>query len=166
MSQMVNPGRYTIGYTTVCIDGTNSSFQKMLTYRNTGGATNTLLSVVVPGLGQHKVTFGEKKGIGTTIGVYGLIAGGIGLYYVSNNEYDKYHATTDQTVMDKTFTYAQISRTASYIALGVAVSWWFYDIIDVYRKGKSNDERYGKGRTFFSYSPHNNSLGIAYTLNF
>ena len=165
-SQMTKPGRYTIGYTTVCIDGTNSSFQKMLTYRNTGGATNTLLSVVVPGLGQHKVTFGEKKGIGTTIGVYGLIAGGIGLYYVSNNEYDKYHATTDQTVMDKTFTYAQISRTASYIALGAAVSWWFYDIIDVYRKGKSNDERYGKGRTFFSYSPQNNSLGIAYTLNF
>ena len=166
MSQMVNPGRYTIGNTTVCIDGMYYSFQKMLSYRNTGGATNALLSVAVPGLGQHKVTYGEKTGIGTTIGVYGLIAGGIGLYYVSNNEYDKYHATTDQTVMDKTFTYAQISRTASYIALGAAVSWWFYDIIDVYRKGKSNDERYGKGRTFFSYSPQNNSLGIAYTLNF
>ena len=32
MSQMVNPGRYTIGYTTVCIDGMYYSFQKMLSY--------------------------------------------------------------------------------------------------------------------------------------
>lgn len=166
MSQMFNPGRYTIGYTTVCIDGMYNSFQKMLSYRNTGGATNALLSVVVPGLGQHKVTYGEKTGIGTTLGVYGTIAAGVGFHLYSQSEYDKYHQATSQDDMDKHFKNAQDFQQWAYVFWTGAALWWFYDVLDVYRQGKENTDKYSKGRAYVSYFPQNNGFGLAYTLNF
>lgn len=165
-SQMNKPGRYTIGYTTVCIDGMYNSFQKMLSYRNTGGATNALLSVVVPGLGQHKVTYGEKTGIGTTLGVYGTIAAGVGFHLYSQSEYDKYHQATSQDNMDEHFKNAQDYQVMSYLFWGVAAIWWIYDVVDVYLQGKKNTDKYSNGRAFVSYFPQNNGFGIGYTLNF
>ena len=165
-SQMNKPGRYTIGYTTVCIDGMYNSFQKMLSYRNTGGATNALLSVVVPGLGQHKVTYGEKTGIGTTLGVYGTIAAGVGFHLYSQSEYDKYHQATSQDNMDEHFKNAQDYQVMSYLFWGGAAIWWIYDVVDVYLQGKKNTDKYSNGRAFVSYFPQNNGFGIGYTLNF
>lgn len=165
-SQMDKPGRYTIGYTTVCIDGMYNSFQKMLSYRNTGGATNALLSVVVPGLGQHKVTYGEKTGIGTTLGVYGTIAAGVGFHLYSQSEYDKYHQATSQDNMDEHFKNAQDYQVMSYLFWGGAAIWWIYDVVDVYLQGKKNTDKYSNGRAFVSYFPQNNGFGIGYTLNF
>lgn len=166
MSQMFNPGRYTIGYTTVCIDGMYNSFQKMLSYRNTGGATNALLSVVVPGLGQHKVTYGEKTGIGTTLGVYGTIAAGVGFHLYSQSEYDKYHQATSQDDMNEHFKNAQDYQVMSYLFWGGAVIWWICDVVDVYLQGKKNTDKYSNGRAFVSYFPQNNGFGFGYTLNF
>lgn len=166
MSQMFNPGRYTIGYTTVCIDGMYYSFQKMLSYRNTGGATNALLSVAVPGLGQHKVTYGEKTGIGTTLGVYGTIAAGVGFHLYSQSEYDKYHRATSQDDMNEHFKNAQDYQVMSYLFWGGAAIWWIYDVVDVYLQGKKNTDKYSNGRAFVSYFPQNNGFGFGYTLNF
>ncbi len=165
-SQMNKPGRYTIGYTTVCIDGMYYSFQKMLSYRNTGGATNALLSVAVPGLGQHKVTYGEKTGIGTTLGVYGTIAAGVGFHLYSQSEYDKYHQATSQDDMNEHFKNAQDYQIMSYLFWGGAAIWWIYDVVDVYLQGKKNTDKYSNGRAFVSYFPQNNGFGIGYTLNF
>jgi len=165
-SQMDKPGRYTIGYTTVCIDGMYYSYQKMLSYRNTGGATNALLSVAVPGLGQHKVTYGEKTGIGTTLGVYGTIAAGVGFHLYSQSEYDKYHQATSQDNMDEHFKNAQDYQVMSYLFWVGAAIWWIYDVVDVYLQGKKNTDKYSNGRAFVSYFPQNNGFGIGYTLNF
>ena len=165
-SQMTNPGRYNVGVTTTCINGKYNSFQRLLSYKNTGGPSNALWSVLVPGLGQHKVTYGENSGVWTTVGVYGLIAGGIGFYLYSNSEYDKYHQATTQADMDKHFENAQGLRGFAYATLAGAAAWWIYDIVDVYLQGKKNNDKYGNGRAYVSYLPQNNALGIGYTLNF
>lgn len=165
-SQMTNPGRYNVVVTTTCINGKYNSFQRLLSYKNTGGPSNALWSVLVPGLGQHKVTYGENSGVWTTVGVYGLIAGGIGFYLYSNSEYDKYHQATTQADMDKHFENAQGLRGFAYATLASAAAWWIYDIVDVYLQGKKNNDKYGNGRAYVSYLPQNNALGICYTLNF
>lgn len=165
-SQMTKPGSYNLGFTTICINGKYNNFQRLLSYNNTGGPSNALWSVLVPGLGQHKVTFGEKSGIGTTVAVYGLIAVGVGSYLYSNSEYDKYHQATTQADMNKHFKNAQDYQVMSYLFWGGAAIWWIYDVVDVYLQGKKNTDKYSNGRAFVSYFPQNNGFGIGYTLNF
>lgn len=165
-SQMTKPGNYNIGSTTIYINGKPKSFQTLLSYKNTGGPNNALWSVLVPGLGQHRVTYGDKSGVWTTVGVYGLIAGSITLYLCSNNEYDKYHQATEQSEMDKHFDNAQGLRGFAYATLAGAAAWWIYDIVDVYKEGKRNVSRYGDNRAYVSYFPQNNGFGLGYTLKF
>lgn len=165
-SQMTKPGNYNIGSTTININGKPKSFQTLLSYKNTGGPSNALWSVLVPGLGRHRVTYGDKSGVWTTVGVYGLVAGGITLYLCSNSEYDKYHQATEQSEMDKHFDNAQGLRGFAYATLAGAAAWWIYDIVDVYKEGKRNVSRYGDNRAYVSYFPQNNGFGIGYTLNF
>lgn len=165
-SQMTKPGNYNIGSTTIYINSKPKSFQTLLSYKNTGGPSNALWSVLVPGLGQHRVTYGDKSGVWTTVGVYGLIAGSITFYLCSNSEYDKYHEATEQSDMDKHFDNAQGFRGLAYATLAGAAAWWIYDIIDVYKEGKRNVSRYGDNRAYVSYFPQNNGFGIGYTLNF
>ena len=165
-SQMNKPGNYNIVSTTIYINGKPKSFQTLLSYKNTGGPSNALWSVLVPGLGQHRVNYGDKSGVWTTVGVYGLIAGSITLYLCSNNEYDKYHQATEQSEMDKHFDNAQGLRGFAYATLAGAAAWWIYDIVDVYKEGKRNVSRYGDNRAYVSYFPQNNGFGFGYTLNF
>ncbi len=165
-SQMNKPGNYNIGSTTININGKPKSFQTLLSYKNTGGPSNALWSVLVPGLGRHRVTYGDKSGVWTTVGVYGLVAGGITLYLCSNSEYDKYHQATEQSEMDKHFDNAQGLRGFAYATLAGAAAWWIYDIVNVYKEGKRNVSRYGDNRAYVSYFPQNNGFGLGYTLKF
>ncbi len=165
-SRMTKPGSYDISITTTCINGEYNSFQQLSSYKNTGGPSNALLSVLVPGLGKHKVTYGEESGVVTTVAVYGLIACAVGSYFYSNSEYDRYHQATTRSDMDKHFENAKYTRIMAYSFLGLAAYFWIKDIVEVYLQGEENVKKYENGQAYVSCFPQNNGFGIGYTFNF
>ena len=159
-------GKYQIEYKHANIGGKVFRQEKILSYKNTGGPANAWLSVLVPGLGQHKVTYGRRSGVGTTILVYSLAGSGIGLWAHSNKCYDKYHLATTQSDMDKYFKSAKQSRDWAYTVFAAAASLWVADIISVAVQGKKNVQKYGKNEAYVTYMPQYEAVGFGYTLNF
>ena len=148
--KMSDYGKYTFERKTVSIEGAKQTSVRLLEYKNTGGPANAWLSLLVPGLGLHKVTYGRRTGLFTTIGVYGLIGTGVGLYLGASN-----HPSNAKTY-----------RTWSYVSFGVAGAWWLYDILRVAVLGKANVDKFGKHRAYVAYTEENNGVGLGYTLNF
>lgn len=50
-------------------------------YSGSGGPANALLSMVVPGLGRHRVTYGQQNGVATAVFFYLSVAASMSLYY-------------------------------------------------------------------------------------
>ncbi len=152
MSQMKDPGKYKINYITACINGENHSFQRIMSYKNTGGTENVWLSLIVPGYGLNRVTYGEKSGVWTTLGIYGLAATGVACKYLSHSIVDKKVAKEVDQLSASSFC--------------VAAIWHCFNLIYIYMTGKNNQELYGSSRSFVaSFSPNNEFL-LSYTLNF
>lgn len=147
---MSDYGKYTLERKMVSIEGDQQTSVRLLEYKNTGGPANAWLSLLVPGLGLHKVTYGKRTGLFTTIGVYGLIGTGVGLYLGASN-----HPSNAKTY-----------RTWSYVSFSAAGVWWLYDILRVAVLGKANVNKYGKHRAYVAYTEENNGVGLGYTLNF
>ena len=76
-------GNFYFDNTVVTVDNKTRSGFDLVKYRGAGGPANALLSMVVPGLGRHRVTYGKKLGIGTTICFFGTLGASIGLRYWS-----------------------------------------------------------------------------------
>ena len=104
----------------------------------THGASNAFLSLLVPGLGDHRVSYGKKSGISVALSTYALIGGGIGLKFYSNSEYKKYHAATTQEAMYDHYPKANYSNQAFYGCLIVGGFIWISDIIWVASTGAEN----------------------------
>lgn len=76
-------GTFTFKNATSLVDNQSRSGFHMMKYSGTGGPANALLSLVVPGLGRHRVTYGRQTGAGTTVFFYLLAGGSLGLRYWS-----------------------------------------------------------------------------------
>jgi len=76
-------GNFFMNNTVVTVDNKTRSGFDLVKYRGKGGPANALLSMVVPGLGRHRVTYGKKLGIGTTLCFFGSLGASIGLRYWS-----------------------------------------------------------------------------------
>ncbi len=120
-----------------------------------GGPANVLLSLLVPGLGDHRVSFGERKGIGITISTYALAGAGVGclLYnrYKPENPYENYLNYT------------------MYGCFAAAGAIWLSDIIWVAVKGAKNKKaakEYERLHLSAFYEPTTNAAGVAYSLKF
>lgn len=162
-------GKYTFDMNKITINGQVFDNNKLVKMSGSGGASNAWLSLLVPGLGDHRVTYGKRKGIGIAVTTYGLIGAGVGLKLYSNSEYRKYHAATEQSAMDKHYQAANFSNQAFYACVGTAAVIWIYDIIWVAAKGTKNaktTKQYKKAHLGAYSDPNFNTTGLSYTINF
>jgi hypothetical protein len=163
-------GNYVLNLSRITINGKSTyDNSTVIKYHDTGGASNAFLSLLVPGLGDHKVTYGKNNGVSTAVSVYSLIGAGVGLKLYSNSEYKKYHVATEQTVMDKHYKSANYSNQAFYACVGTGALIWLYDIIRVWQKGAQNAKAaktYKQSHLGVYYQPDVNATGLTYTINF
>jgi hypothetical protein len=120
-------------------------------------------------LGDHRVSYGKKNGVGVALSTYALIGGGIGLKMYSNSEYKKYHAATEQDAMDKHYQAANYSNQAFYGCMIAGGIVWISDIIWVWSTGATNAnaaKAYRNSHLGAFYQPDLNATGLSYTINF
>ena len=161
-------GKYTFDINKTTINGQSYNDNKIIK-ASTHGAENALLSLLVPGLGDHRVSYGKRKGIGVALSTYALIGGGIGLKVYSNREYKKYHAATTQDAMDNHYRNANYSNQAFYGCLVAGGIIWLSDIIWVMVKGAQNTKAmkaYRQSHLSAYYDPNTQAACLYYTLNF
>ncbi|MDR2058471.1 MAG: hypothetical protein LBP83_09390 [Dysgonamonadaceae bacterium] len=162
-------GNFTVQCSRITINSQTSQDENILKYKGTGGPSNALLSLLVPGLGDHRVTYGEKSGVGTALWTYGLLGAGIGCYVWSANEYEKYHKAIKQPDMDKHYQLANGAAIASAVCIATAGIIWVSDVIYVLVKGSKNakEQKAWKRSHIGLYSrPEMNAAGLTYTVNF
>lgn len=133
----------------------------------TDGPANAWLSLLVPGLGDHRVTKGQKKGVYTALLTYACIGAGVYCKIGANDEYAQYHAATEQTVMDEHYDNAKYLNGWFYTCVGVGAAIWVYDIIWVWNKGAQNKKAWDRQpRLGFYYEPNLKAPGLTYTYKF
>lgn len=76
-------GDFYLQNTVVSVDNDTRSGFNLVKYNGTGGPANVFLSMIIPGLGRHRVTYGEQTGVGTTLFFFGSLGATIGLRYWS-----------------------------------------------------------------------------------
>jgi hypothetical protein len=149
--------------TATILPGNNNIYGEL---KNKGGTSNVFLSLLIPGLGDHRVTYGKKKGIGFALSTYALMGTGIGLKVYSNREYKKYHTATEQSDMDEYYRKANISHIAFCTAIGAGAAVWLSDIIFVWAKGAENKKTQQRSYLGFYYHPQLETTILTYTLKF
>ena len=162
-------GKYTFEMNKTNINGQAFDNNKLIKMSGSGGPSNAFLSLLVPGLGDHNVSFGEKSGVKTALWTYGLIGAGIGLKLYSNSEYKKYHAATEQSAIDEHYQAANYSNQAFYGCLITGGIVWISDIIWVWSKGAKNAKAaksYKNSHLGAFYTPDLNATGLSYTINY
>ena len=162
-------GKYRFDLKRTSINGKNYQNNKLLKMRCSGGPENALLSLIVPGLGVHKVTYGARTGLGTMLPTYALLGGGVGLKVYSNKEYKKYHAATTQSDMDKHYKNANLANKAFYGCMLAGGLIWISDIIRVAVIGTKNLKEfkaYKHSHLGCYYDPELEAVGLSYTIKF
>jgi hypothetical protein len=162
-------GIYTFDANKTVINGKEYNNNKLVKMNGTGGPSNALLSLLVPGLGDHRVTYGQKNGIGIAILAYGFIGAGIGCKIYSNNEYKKYHEATVQVEMDKYYESANSYNQTFYACIGIGAIAWLYDVVWVCVKGVKNKKEYNawkQSHLGVYHEPNLQATGLSYTINF
>lgn len=162
-------GKYTFDLKSTAINGKSYKNNKLQKMRCAGGPENALLSLIVPGLGMHKVTYGKRIGLGTTLPTYALLGGGVGLKIYSNKEYKKYHDATTQSEMDKHYTNANLANYGFYGCMLVGGLIWISDIIRVAVIGSQNLKKfnaYKHSYLGYYYNPEIEAMGVSYTIKF
>jgi hypothetical protein len=160
-------GNFKFQYNQVIINGNKYTQDKILKYKGTGKASNAFLSLLVPGLGDHRVS--TNSGIGTAVWTYVFIGSGIGLKLYSDSEYSKYHKATTQLDMDEHYQVANYANQAFYVCAATGAIIWIYDIFWVWSKGAKNKKQqkvWKRDNLSFYYNPDIKSTNLTYTLNF
>ena len=162
-------GRYTLDMNMTSINGNTVDDNRLIKVHPIYGASNAWLSLLVPGLGDHRVSFGKRKGIGIGLATYAIIGTGIGLKVYSNKEYKMYHNATEQAQMDAHYNIANAANKLFYTCIFAAGVTWIYDIIWVACKGSENakeTKQYRKYHLSAYYNNEFNANGVSIVLNF
>jgi len=132
------------------IDNSSGSGFHLVKYSGTGGPANVFLSMIVPGLGRHRVTYGEQLGIGTTVVFFGSTAAALGLRYYALDkksmdlknlfkfEKKEYFDTMEQGQPH------QVAYWTSYAFAGVAAVVYVTDVLYTLIRGSVNLSRQNK----------------------
>ena len=151
-------GKFYIKNATATLDNVTRSGFHLVKYTGNGGPANALLSMMLPGLGRHRVTYGEQLGIGTTLFYVASLGGALGLRYWSihnnpnnlNNNMDlksffdigkydkKSFADMEQGQPKKVFYYT------SYALAGIAAAIYVGDVLYTLIRGSVNTARQNK----------------------
>lgn len=165
-------------------------------YHGTGGPANVFLSMILPGLGHHRVTYKEKSGAGTIVLFLGSLGAAIGLNYYAiqpeihnmkdfgrevSNFFDfKSPSYFDNLVKidgegneipisDEQKKSRKICYYTSYAFAGVSALIYVTDVIWTLVKGSQNLHRqrmYKKFNIGVYYEPAVNAAGLQYNYKF
>lgn len=147
--------KYSFSFSQVQINEQEFSDNRMTKMKVIGGPANAWLSLLIPGLGDHRVTYGQRKGIGITVSTYLLAGAGVGCLL-----YNHYYP---QNSLKSLLTYSMYN---CFIAAGCI---WLSDIIYVIAKGAQNKKAvklYARSHVSAFYEPSSNSTGLFYSMNF
>ena len=133
-SKEINEGKYAEFETTGQQKYTDMN---IVGYRTKAGPMSFIYSLMLPGSGSLKVSYG-KKGAGRM--VWFLLNAGVAYASktYSNNQYNLYKSATNQTDIDNYYQKANISHQVSLVTGGIAASIYVYDIIWTFSKGCKN----------------------------
>jgi hypothetical protein len=151
--------------------------------RGAGGPSNALLSLLIPGLGDRRVSYGERSGATVALITYGLIGAGVGLKVYANKEYAKYQEIVPENINDNPYYLgdnisaeakkhkdnADVANIGFYAGVGLGALFWVSDIIWVWKKGAANvreQKAYKWSNLGFYCEPNLRATGLSYTINF
>lgn len=171
------PGSYEIELTKINLNGTEYISSHIIDFRGLGGPVYGLLSLVVPGTGDHFVkvrgsTFSERVSPWfTTLGSLGLIGTGIFFKSTSNNNYQLYREATNQSDIDRYYDLANNQNKTGWLLIGVGASIWLADAILVTNQGLKNSKenrrfQNGAGLTIMPTMINSNSAGLSLLIKF
>ena len=129
-------------------------------------------SLLVPGWGDKYVRESERFGVWKTIGAYGLIGAGVGMYFYGKEQYAQYEtmahdrymgtATYTQEALDDKYALANTCLRMTPMLIGAGAAVWLYDVIWVAVKGhKSHDTS-----MTLDFDPKANSSFLSYSITF
>lgn len=121
------------------------------------GPESALLSMLMPGMGTLRVTYGKKGWIQFSSFIF-CTGISLGTMVYSSNQYEKYKNSINQSDMDKFYDKANVSHKISLISGGLSASIYLYDIFWVFGKGfknlnesKSTRKRVNRGGELIQY---------------
>jgi hypothetical protein len=130
-------GVYAVSFTDFNINGKANHIDYLSNYRSFGGPANCLYSVLIPGLGDMKISRG-RDGWGK---LFGVIACGVTAYYLNdlkNTNYEKYKLATEQEEIDKYYDSANLANVGAWSMAVIGTYVWLLDISEVYNRGVIN----------------------------
>lgn len=101
------------------------------------GPEAAFLSMLMPGMGTLKVTYGEK-GWGRFAAFLVSTGLAVGAKMYSDQQYDKYKLATEQIEIDRLYNQANLSHQISLGAAGLAATIYVHDFFWVLSKGGKN----------------------------
>ncbi|MFA7081438.1 MAG: hypothetical protein WC135_02385 [Bacteroidales bacterium] len=174
-------GIYTFNLNPITINNQEYNNHKIVKMRRTGGPSNGLLSILIPGWGKSNVTGGEKNGVSTAVSVYLLIGAGVGIKKMSNNDYNKYnnYSTADEELYladpeknmnrNEYLNSAKTYNVISYACLSLGAVIWISETIWITNKGIQNkkaQKAWKKGHLSLYHNSEFNANGLTYALRF
>ena len=171
-SKSLPTGKYVIAYSKNQVNDNVNENVKYIMYKGFGGGSaNCLFSVLIPGLGNPFVNKTNKATwLITTVGVAGLIGGGVLMNNLSNSNYQKYQNAKNQNDIDNFYDKANSQHHLMYAFIGAGAAWWAIDIIHVCSKGAKNKRKINEDRSKMNLalypSIQNNSFALGINVKF
>lgn len=135
-SQPLGNGKFYFNTKNIVVNGVTFSNIDLVKYK-IAGPSAAFYSMLLPGLGTLRVTYGEKgKG---RIQSFLLTAGlAVGAKLFSNAQYNSYLTATNQNNINSHYQNATLGHQIALISAGVSASIYVYDIFWVISKGVKN----------------------------
>lgn len=163
-------GNFTFQNMVSSVDYSTRSGFHLTKFNGRGGPANALLSLVVPGLGRHRVTYGRQTGAGTAVFFYLFAGGSLGLRYwsihdnpnnIKNNmdlnNYFSFGKYNNASFADmKNGKTKKILYYTSYAMAGVAAIIYVSDVLYTLIRGSvnvANQKKYKKWSIGVFYEP-------------
>ena len=133
-----------------------------------GGVSNTLLSVVAPGVGNIFVTENHKIGLRPviTVSYIGLLIYGFTMKDKENQQYAIYESKLRASEAAEYYSLANYYHHRYYAATRLAGAIWAFDVITTFIKGSKNDKIRKNTKTSFNLNAIGETLTLGFKYNF
>lgn len=107
-----------------------------------GGASNALLSMIAPGIGNIFVQENKKVGLRPLVALsfYGLLAYSFSLKKKADSQYALYNSQSNEQEAIPYYNSANTNHQTYLMLSSAAVLIWAVDVISTFRKGAQNDK--------------------------
>ncbi len=129
-----------------------------VTNLKTRGPLNSFYSLMLPGWGLRRVTYGNKKGWGRFTCVALPAAVSLFSSYLSNSYYDSYLKTIEHEKIQQNYDRANLWNKSKYIFATISISVYTYEFFDVFFRGSRNITK--KAKLNFPISIQKQSLEL------